>query len=160
MANEGDGKPATFRADRWRFAREKTGERLMPALKSYAANITLATSALVTGTAVSGISHFLAELEPFVATVLVFTAILVVSFVVTVAILLFNYLVAPAAMCQRDQRTIDQLRQRLRPAISLSFSEDECIRELREGTLSESDGGQQGCSVLAGEQGAERRLGC
>jgi hypothetical protein len=54
---------STFRKERWRFARERTGPLLEPALKDFTSNWTAATLSFLLGGLVFGAAFIVGEAE-------------------------------------------------------------------------------------------------
>jgi hypothetical protein len=131
----------SFWADRWRFAAAKTWPRLRAAYNSYVANAIVITSAFVVGVLLFGYSYWAANIQAAAATLIALAGIFALSLILIALVFAFDYARAPSAMWLRDQQTIKDLRERLRPRICLSFSESECVKTLREGRVSHSVAG-------------------
>jgi hypothetical protein len=108
MADEDKGQPTTFGADRWRFARAKTAQRLLPAFRSFFSSATALTIAFILGSLLFGAAYVLDEAEAYVAELLAIAALPALALLAWPSVLLFYWLRAPAAMWRRDQEIIAQ----------------------------------------------------
>ena len=139
MTDPPDGKPTTFRADWWRFARERMGQRLRSPFRSFLTSGFARTVPFAIGGLLFGASYILDEAEEYVAELLAIVAMLALVWPV---VFLFYLLTAPAAMWRRDQETILELRASLTPAPKLTFDE-QCLRYVPRGRVTTSLGGHR-----------------
>jgi Sodium:dicarboxylate symporter family len=142
----------TFRAARWRYTRERTDQWLKPAVNAFLSSWIGLTLPFVLGGLIFGAVHILAEARVYVAGLTAIVIIFAFALLAGIAALSFNYLAAPAAIWRRDQETIAQLHSSLTPALCLTFTPDDCMKNLHRGTFVESAGGERWYNLRGADQ--------